>query len=385
MKSKRIFLTFSIVFVLSFASAVIIGAQELKFDGYINSGIGVYSTDVDGENTQFMAYGVDSERNIGRFRLNGAYTSESKIYGANFRFQVQGANKQNIVAVPFAYGWLKPHDIINIKFGLVDDGTWATADFLFNDDQGEGAGVLARITPIAGLDFGVGAYIADFDSGSNNNVFPSMATTLNWWDAKYTVNLAYTMDKIFRFMASFRNENTLAGNAYPGTAQALMEFRFLAVNNLTAVFVGQFNNLGENFIDAGTINIYETAGYKMGDLNFGLNAAQYFPIRQGGDFGLHINPWVSYALFKGKFVPRLDVNYFIAGEQNGTNYNRKALRIPSNGVINTDDFVFSTRPSLKFNLDSRNFIEIGDAIYYQEKNGSNKLSNVFYLDFVVRF
>jgi hypothetical protein len=64
-------------------------AQELKFDGYINSGVGVVVNNKDNSDPYFKAFGVDSEQNGYRFRLNGAYTNEAKNAGIRFRFQSQ--------------------------------------------------------------------------------------------------------------------------------------------------------------------------------------------------------------------------------------------------------------------------------------------------------
>ena len=174
----------------------------------------------------------------------------------------------NIPTLAFGYGWIKLADIFTIKAGLVDDGTWTTADVIYNDDQSEGAGILVRATPITGLDLGVGAYVASYESGSNNNVIPVLPSQFVIKEAKYTFNAAYTMYKMFRVMLSGRTKNETEGDSAAQTSHALAEFRLLFVDNLTAVIVGEVNKL-DDYSDNGEINLYQTIGYKMGDLAFG--------------------------------------------------------------------------------------------------------------------
>ena len=382
---------FCVVLVAVFATALCF-AQELKFDGYLNSGIGLWmSNEEDNDDPQLMIYGVDSERFFGRFRLNGAYANADQTAGANFRLQVQGTGSRtefgNIPTLAFGYGWIKLADMFTIKAGLVDDGTWATGDGTHNDDQGEGAGVLVRATPITGLDLGVGAYVASYESGSNNNVIPVLPSQFVLDEAKYTFNAAYTMDKVFRLMLSGRTKNETEGDSAAKTSHALAEFRLLSINNLTAVVVGELNKL-DDYSDSGETNFYETISYRMGDLSFGLNAAQYLRNVPSGsdaanDLALRLNPWVSFALNEGKMVPRLDVVYFMGGRQNGTNYHRKAFST----TYDADSYVINARPSVRFNLDNRTSFEVGDSFYYNMpgKDADGVINNVFYADFIIRF
>ncbi|MDR0472454.1 MAG: hypothetical protein LBH43_02115 [Treponema sp.] len=393
MKSTRFFGIIAAVLALSFAAATALGAQELKLDGYVNSGLGIKFTDEDspaGE-AKLMIYGVDSERYLGRFRLNGAYTNEAKNAGANFRIQVQGngtyggGTMANLPSLAFGYGWVKPIDQITIKAGLVDDSTFRTVDVFLNDSLSEGPGVFTRITPMAGLDFGFGAYAASYQSGSNNNFLDaSIPSQIKLADAKYTAYAAYTMDKTFRFMAGFRNENKVLGNSDYSPSELLTELRIMAVDNLTAVVVGQIQNLVTDDDSKDLImKFYETFAYKMDAITLGLNAAQYMSGADGTDMCIQINPWFSYAMNEGKIVPRLDIVYFMGGEQNSVNYHRRGLRVTA--AYNGDNSIVNARPSVKINLDSRNSLEIGDSFYYDLTKDAEKMTNVFYLDFVTRF
>ena len=380
-----------VVLVAVFAAALGF-SQELRFSGYVNSGLGFWvSNEEDNDDPQLMVYGVDSERFIGRFRLNGAYTNANQNAGAAFRFQAQGTggatDSGNLPVLSFGYGWVTLADMFTIKAGLVDDSVWATADVIFDDDQTEGVGMLLRATPIAGLDLGVGAYVASYGSSGNNNILPVLPSQFAFDEAKYTFNAAYTMDSLFRLMLSARTANEALGNSSAQTAQGLAEFRLLAVDNLTAIVIAQLNRFDE-YSDTGELNFYQTLGYRMGDLGFGLNAAQYtrnVPSESttANDFALRLNPWVSFALNEGKMVPRLDLTYFMGGRQDGQNYHRRGFAV----TYDSDSYVINARPSIRFNLDNRTSFEIGDSFYYGKpgKDIDSVITNVIYADITVRF
>jgi len=393
------------VFIAAVSVAALGFTQELKFDGYVNSGFGLWMGNKESgydDPPRVMAFGVDSERNVGRFRLNGAYTNEAKTAGVNFRFQVQGKGVNNSAVAPaltVGYGWVKFLDMITVKAGIVDDGTWQTADVIYNDDQSEGVGLLVRVTPVTGLDFGAGGFTATPESSGDNNYIKALnAVPTKMEDAKYTLNAAYTMDKVFRLMASFRTANKTGGDAKYNRSQILAEFRLLAVDGLTAIVVGQMDNLDKDYMNK-DINFYETFGYKLGSLGVGLNAAEYIRNLPSGGTGdkelsVWINPWVSYALGEnGAVVPRLDVVYFMSGRvKRGTadgltnvsnDYSRRGFE-PNYAK---EAYVINARPSVKINVDSKTSFEIGDSFYYS-KAGKGKdpaMTNVVYTDVVVKF
>jgi hypothetical protein len=371
--------------VLAFVSSLGF-TQELKFDGYLNSGLGFVLSDSPKGPAKFQAYGVDSERNFGRFRFNGAYTGESENAGVNFRLQLQGnkdtagSNAYNIPLLPYAYGWFKPLDILTIKGGLVDDSTWETAGW-FKDDQGEGVGILVKLN-MAGMDIGVGAFTASqLGSSDNNKLGVDPGAAVDWDSVKYTFNFAYTMPEVFRIMLSGRTWNQSGNNTSP---HALAEFRLLAVKGITAILEVEADKLNKDYGSKGDLNFFETFSWKTGSLGLGLNAAEFFSMDSAKtDPGLEFNPWVSYALAEGSIVPRLDVVFFLGGEANGNNYHRKYNAFKAN--YDFGDYVFSARPSVKFALNSKTSVEIGDAFFYQKKTGSSGMTNVFYTDLVVKF
>ena len=433
MKSKPIIA--AAIMLLAMSGAVF--AQELKFDGYLNSGLGIVSND-SGAAPYYKAFGVDGESNGYRFRLNGSYTNEAKNAGARFRLQSQRrADQGGLLSLPSAFGWVGFFENkLTVTGGIVLDGTWETVDWYWIDDQGEGLGLLLKSEPIKGLSLGFGAYTISQQSGGSNNILSvtnsnNLTSLPNFRDiiispkdAKYTFNAAYTMADTFRLGASYRMKNR-AGWLPPNVAsptgdypyggreelsQFIGEFRLLAVKGLTAVAIGIVEDL-EDFNSNGNVLLSETFAYKINDdLNIGLNAAEFF-YRRGDaklDPGLLFNLLGSYAI--GNVVPRIDFAYFLGGRSktvlDAKQWERRGFEAQGGmpgqrgsaykaGVSDADDdySVFSVRPSVKFNLDSRTFLEIGDMINFDFANhphnatnsnpyGSKKslLTNVFYAD-----
>jgi hypothetical protein len=388
-----------IAFLLVLAAGTALSAQELKWGGYFNSGLGVVGTD-SGPSLGIRAFGNDAQVNGFRLRLDAAYTNADANAGANVRLQAQntvnnaGSNPATALgyfSLPYAYGWVKfLNDIVTIKGGIVDDGTWNSAGYLLGyngGDQGEGLGALLRISPVTGLDLGFGAYVISLLGGAANNFLarPSFDSKVDIDDVKYTFNLGFTVPKLLKVVASFRPES-VTGNA--ASSRAIIGVSILAVPGLTAILEGELDKL-QNFSDAGIINIYETLGYKIGSLGFGLNAAEYLSRVTGDDLGLQIAPWVDYAL--GSIVPRLDVVYFIGGGltvTSGGSYGRltgfpppaqKSATVTTT-QYDTDYTVLSFRPSVKFNVGSA-FVELGDAVYLVNTPATDSIWNVFYVDF----
>jgi hypothetical protein len=397
-------------------------AQELKFDGYVNSGLGVVVTDrtvQDGTDTKkadpyIAAYGVDSEQTLFRFRLNGSYTNADGNAGAKFRFQAQTNIAGQDPILPYAFGWVKFFNIFTVNAGIVNDSTWESRGAILTDDQGEGLGVLVKVSPMEGLDLGAGAYTSNSGSGSQNNALinTTNASSIDWKEAKYTVNGSYTLPSLLRVNATYRGENRASGAVAAtsgNSSRAIGELQLLAVENLTAIVEGELDNL-QDFDPSGKVNIYETVGYKLNDLQFGLNAAQYLSKVDDSDMALRFNPWVSYTI--GKLVPRLDVVYFMGGQVASSTataegkIDRKgyAAYEPVTGsggnngggkYYDSDASVIGVRPSLKINLDSKTTLEIGDLVNFEKRPtkffgaGSDlkdsKFTNTFYVDLTVKF
>ncbi|MDR1288597.1 MAG: hypothetical protein LBK08_13405 [Treponema sp.] len=399
-------------------------AQELKFDGYLNSGAGLvftdrqisdpYSTTPNARKARpyFTAFGVDSEQWGYRFRLNGSYTNKDANAGVKFRLQAQSQNGATAVnraiTLPTAQGWVSFLDsVITVNGGIINDGTWETGDVYLNDDMGEGLGLLAKITPVKGFDFGLGAYaISSLGGGDNNALARSIVSNFaEFDDVKYTVNLAYTMPDVFRAKISWRNKNRSgadgSGNTTrtaPGrdeSSRLFLSAGVLAVKGLTAVVAADFDNIqsfstvktgdvnawggtvaaGGRINNSGKLNFHEALGYKVSDLSAGFNVSQFISFAERDvtnsitgittqekvDVSLFFNPWVSYSL--GNLVPRLDVVYMMGGQINGSSATAegKYYRRGYDPNYTRETWVLGIRPSIKFSLGSC-FLELGDLV-----------------------
>jgi len=185
------------------------------------------------------------------------------------------------------------------------------------------------------------------------------------------------MKDMFRLGFSYRSESESGGSG-ENSSIAYGEFRFLGLKDLTAVAAASMNNLGEDFSDAGQIIISETFGYKINNLNLGLNAVQFL-FNNDADTGLLFNLWTSYTI--NSVIPRLDLVYFMGGNSTlmttAETWQRKGFAASGNEDIS----VFSIRPSVRFQLDNRTHLEIGDMFNMDMvKDADNTLSNVFYID-----
>jgi hypothetical protein len=341
------------------------------------------------------------------------------------------SNNTGYFSLPYAYGWVSFLDNkIILNGGIVNEGTWQTGDFwLASDVVGDGLGALLKVTPIKGLDLGFGTYVLNLQSSGNNNVFniggnlPNFANAVTkTGDAKYTYHAAYTMPGLLYVGASFRWKNKAGGNGtsiakgyvYDGmdeSSRLIGEIRYLGVKGLTAIAAASFDKI-EDFDNAGNSILSETFGYKINDnINAGLNAVQFLYNRTDNDNkkvdmdpGLLFNLWGSYAI--NNIVPRLDLVYFMGGQSKMAKSDHQWERKGFANVMKSKDeddkySVFSIRPSVKFNLDGRTFLEIGDMInidtapkskadqyVYADRDDAKKeslISNVFYIDVKVSF
>jgi len=307
MSSKKIFILAAALLAAMFVTGSL-WAQELKFDGYLNSGLGIVVDNNEDHDPYVKPFGVDSESNGFRLRLNGSYTNEAKNAGVKFRLQAQRRMDQaGYLSMPYLYGWVGFFENkITLTGGLVDDSTWTSADWWWNDDTGEGLGLLFKMEPVKGLNLGVGAYTISQQSGGSNNMLqftPITAVTnpitgdvtytaganrlpnfgeimLKPEDMKYTFNAAYTLPDAFRLGAVFRAKNKAGWTGtryldnddyeYGGREESMFlqtELRILAAKNLTAVAVGVFDKL-EEFSKRGNMIFSETLRFQGGQLKF---------------------------------------------------------------------------------------------------------------------
>jgi len=221
------------------------------------------------------------------------------------------------------------------------------------------------------------------------------------------------LEEFFSLGAAFRMKNKAGWNGtididrlgyiYDGrqeSAQLTGEFRFLKLRRLTAIMAFSLDKL-ENFAAQGDTVISQTFAYEFNRFTLGLNAVEFIYNREdplGKKLlyypGLLFNLWASYTYII--LDSRLDLVYFWGGRSRvgGTESNMWHRK----GFINQDPdnthilSVFCVRPSVKLNLLSRAFIEIGNMFNYDYGNYDaaygdsgdlkkrSRISNVFYID-----
>jgi hypothetical protein len=410
-------------------------AQDLKFGGYVNTGLGVVASTEDNAPGPFIAaHGVNSWNSAFRIYLDANYTNEAGNAGATLRLRASGG--YNFLSVPIGYGWFKAFDdILHVKAGIVDDATWHGGGFWFLGDAGEGLGTLIRITPVTGLDLGVGAYLMEvpgedslnaqfYETGNTHN--PGANTNQNYArnldDAKYTFSLGYTLPDLLKIIATYRpmsqltddDSSHLSSSSITSNvaSKAHVAVSLLAVPGLKAVLDVELNNLQDfgalkagdkdawgrtvgatssptTIAASGKISIGETFEYKLMDnnLTLALWGVQWLSQSDDGDFSFIVNPWVSYAL--GSIVPRLDFAYGSGVQVQFKNINLNWRRGAYGVMYDTDYSVISIRPSVTFNIDPNTFVEIGDLINIDGdaragkgwSGDDSRISNVFYVDF----
>jgi len=390
-------------------------SQNLTLSGYFNTGLGVVVSDQANTDPYLKAFGVDSEQPGYRFRLNGAYNNEERTAGVRFRLQSQGnltlnsgstevsseahhhTTSSGYLSLPYVYGFVNFFENkLSLTGGIVDDSTFTTADWWINDDVGEGLGLLIKATPIEGLNLGFGAYLISQQSGGSNNILTvgNGATLPNFGnihlkleDAKYVIGASYTMKDVFYLGGSFRLENKAGwGSSRQQSSQLMGDIRYLGMKDLTAIVAADVNNL-QDFANNGTMFFSETFAYKINEeINVGLNAVQFLSQAAGTDPAFLFNVWGSYAI--GDIIPRVDAVYFMGGNTSGMSaasndnaaWHRKGFSATS-GAARSNSSVISVRPSVRINVDSRTFLEIGNMFNFDTKPGSSVMSNAFYLDF----
>jgi hypothetical protein len=240
-------------------------AEGLTLGGEINYGLGFNSIGIDSVEDFAAAFGKDSERWQGQFRLNGAYVNEAATSGVKFRVQLRDAQFAPNGAIPgitanyltgvtydylnpdpdaVAAGYLSPipsltttsasgsyffpelvpaiafgfgyinllDDILTLQGGIIDDGTFATSDAILGGDVDEGLGTQVIVRPISGLSLGVGVYAGETKAnpsdgarirvaGGNNTATDRF--TVDPKNLKYTLGVAYEAPELAKFTVSY--------------------------------------------------------------------------------------------------------------------------------------------------------------------------------------
>jgi len=433
-----------IIAVMLMIISGIVYAQDLRLDGYFNTGLGFIADNQDGDanDARLRAFGVDSEQPGMRFRLNGTYANADGNAGFRFRFQAQtnyggtsshsftgnvtvpdptdppdgtltGTATGNVTvnnlfgyfSLPYLYGWVGFFENkLTVSGGIIEDNTWTTGDwYLASDSMNHfvGLGTLIKATPIDGLVLGVGAHLISRSGGGDNNrlQLADFGTFQFLQNTRFVLHAGYTMPDMFRVGLSYRTEGGTVADANAdkvgsiggdNSSRLYADVRLLAVENLTAVVAASFNNLGESklrwnaaedrgftFKETGEIIISQTFAYRIEDIRFGLNMAQFLSnVEANEDATLHFNLWGSYTM--NNLVPRLDLNYIMGGNS-GANWHRRNFQVTR---YDSDYSLFSIRPSIRMNIDSRTHLEIGNMLNIDSyPSGQDSITtNIFYVD-----
>ncbi|WP_010259253.1 hypothetical protein [Treponema primitia] len=384
---KKFLGVFTVLLATGLIAAGGLFAQEVKWNGYVNSGLGVIVAD-ELDDPKLTAFAADAEQWNYRFRLDGAFTNEANTAGANLRFEPQITNAFRL---PYFYGWFKVGDILTVNAGIVFNTVFNSGGWILNDDAGEGTGILAVLSPLAGLQIGLGAYVGGWD------VVNALTTAPDLESGRYTASLAYQQDNVFKVTASYRTKSYYeVGPIAPGTpvveavsyttgadtAKAILGLQILAVPGLKAVVEAGFDKLDDTFSDNGITSIYETLAYNVEKLDFGLHAQEAFSSVTGQDDPfLRLTPWVSYTI--GAFVPQLAGSYVSGGTPlTGANKFKYHRRTTFANSYSSEDSVITLQPSIKYNVDKNTYVELG-YVYniVKEKADIDNDFQVIYADF----
>jgi hypothetical protein len=352
------------------------GFQGFRFGAYVESGIGVFFPDPDGQKRPGGYTGSgdpfvrlvsrDSGAPGWRAELRALYANETKDLGFNLALRAQ---ERDNVFFDHAYGWFAIFDDrVKILGGKIADDTFAVRDLIFADDNGESYGLLTILRPFNLLRLGFGAYA---------NTKPSASLLGPLDNGKYTASFALDIPDAFRITASYRNANAVeeaagafiqdnpAGSLQDSQAYFGIDMTAFRAIGLMFSGAGVVNNLQDN--DRGIFRIFESLSYrgiKNLSLNLGLwqAGARYRLTNNKGegkdsDTSLRLWFWVSYDLFGGKAVPRLDLNYLYAGYIDDIYRIHFDDRYAPN--FDGEAGLFTLRSSLAFKVSSKIWFELG--------------------------
>jgi hypothetical protein len=368
-----------LVILLILAAAGKVFPEGFRFGAYLNSGMGVFFPDPDrlkrpggysGSGDPFVRLvSPDSGAAGWQAGLSASYTNEAKNLGLNLALQAEGSDTAHF---EYGYGWFSVFDDrVKLLGGKIDDDTFAVRDLVFADDNGESYGFLAILKPFSLLWVGFGAYAAVDTAASLSGPMDN---------GKYTASLLLNIPDVFRITASYRNagmagetkaasfiRDNPGGNERFQDSQAYLGIDMTAFRAMGLMFsgAGVVNNLQD--YDRGVIRIFESFSYtgiKNLSLNLGLwqAGARYKLTGSTGeekdsDISLRLWFWVSWDLFKGTIVPRLDLNYLHAGYID--DIYRLHFDDPYAPNFDAEAGLFTVRPSIAFNFNPGTRLEAG--------------------------
>jgi hypothetical protein len=402
-------------------------AQELKFTGYVNTGVAVLGgEDVPYSDDGITSYARDAGRAGTRFQLNGAYTNGD--FGFNFRLRAQGqGTANNSLFVHYAYGYATLFDTVKLFAGDINNGSWETQGD-WGDDQGEGVGALLQIVAIENLNAGVGIYWTGLTGSSSTTVFSgsTSASGIQYGTAaqlgsvvdshyltKVTFGGAYTMPDLFGIQTAWAVGRNKDGEKYAINSGDI-GISVLAVPKLTAEFEFVLTGIGNDKENIPSTDVadallendgvtltgsqavimptapaymfVQSLGYEINDqLNVGLIAYEYLSTAEFNNtkydkLSFSATPWVSYKINE-MFTPKLTFTY--------------SQHLDPDFVGDFDDWtptylddktaMMEIVPSILWNVAPNATIDIGVGYYFGKYRDDSQSAYKFYTDFLWKF
>jgi hypothetical protein len=379
-------------------------AQEFKFTGFVNGGIGLRASNAEDNPTTpgydeskaiFIPYAVEGPNAL-RVELNGAYTNADKIAGANFRLRWNGSSSGVTDAFEFGYAWVKAFDMLTLYGGKVDNGTFNSMA-AYDGDQGEGFGALSIFSlKDVGLDLGLGIY----SGGTHYDASTSpQGSGMDFENTKFTFNAALTVPDLIKVVVSARTKSALktAATDLPtglkggdNSARAGLGLNVLALADagITRLALDAFlDNLQDS--DLGYVQIGERVEFAKDTLTIGARFRQSFLIgKQKDDTSafpeapkpyLNFWVWVSYGLMENAVVPRLDVS-FISGGKHNYNFKTDGFGDPSFDKASS----LELRPQVEFRFGgTAAVVQLGYSGVYDLTDGAKAGPGVSTMDHLI--
>jgi hypothetical protein len=316
-------------------------AQELKFSGYLDTGVAVFVANADADPVLGL-WGDDSGQNT-RFNLQAAVTNGN--VGATARLRAQGnvgktdatATSTNAtVFVNRAFAWATMLDgKVKTVAGKLGDYTWSS----FGNDIGNFdtlTGFQVQVMPIAGLNAG---FFLPASSETAGRVLVEDAFK------DIALGASYTMDGIGSFRAGY-NMSPVADSG-----MAYFSAKITAVENLVVVVDVKLDKIGDDV--GGSTYLFQEIDYTMDALNVGIDLEQTLYASDAVEMKLMFGPYVEYDM--GTFVPGFVFQYTMQDDLSGMylnpyvkyNVGPKAV-IELGGKINSGDFSEASRYYLAY-------------------------------------
>jgi hypothetical protein len=316
-------------------------AQELKFTGYLDTGVAVFD---DGVNDPTLGLWGDDSGTSTRFNLQAAVTNEN--VGATVRLRMQNIDTgspatstlveisdHSKVFVNRAYAWATMLDgKVKTVAGKLGDYTYSS----FGNDIGNSdtaTGFQVQVMPIDGLNVGV-----FLPADGNTKVVLEDA----FKDLK--LGASYSMEGVGSFRAGYDM------NVAADTNMAWVSASISAIENLGIIVDVQLVDMGNDV--SGETYLFEEIDYTMDALNVGIDLEQTL-YADDSDMMMTFGPYVSYDM--GMFIPAFTFRYDMQGDLSGMYLNPyvkykvgpKAI-IELGGKINSGDFDETSRYYLSY-------------------------------------